>query len=121
MVTSHNTYNLVDLPVKVAGKTGTAEFGLRDQYGRLPYHQWFVGFTPGDPYHGNFYSIDSKLAVVAFIYGADTWGNTATEVVKYYLRLHYKLPGPAFSIYTPGYVQSWVLKKSNFYGSMNNN
>jgi penicillin-binding protein 2 len=121
VVSSRNTYNLADLPVRVAGKTGTAEFGLRDQFGRLPYHQWFVGFTAGDPYKGNFNGTDSKLAVVAFIYGADTFGNTATEVVKYYMMLHYKLSGPVTSPTTPGFLQTWVLKKSNFYGTPNNN
>ena len=34
-VTLRHTYNLVDMPVKVAGKSGTAEFGLRDSKGRL--------------------------------------------------------------------------------------
>jgi penicillin-binding protein 2 len=121
VVTSRNTYNLADLPVRVAGKTGTAEFGLRDQYGRLPYHQWFIAFTPGDPYKGNFSSTDSKLAVLVFIHGADSAGNTATEVAKYYLMLHYKLPGPVTSPSTPGYLNTWVLKKSNFYGTPNNN
>lgn len=33
-----HTYNLVDLPVVMAGKSGTAEFGLRDSQGRLPFH-----------------------------------------------------------------------------------
>ena len=32
-----HTYNLVDMPIKVAGKSGTAEFGTRDSQGRLPY------------------------------------------------------------------------------------
>ena len=49
-VTLRHTYNLVDMPIKVAGKSGTAEFGTRDRQGRLPFHSWFVGFTPGDPY-----------------------------------------------------------------------
>jgi penicillin-binding protein 2 len=31
-----HTYNLVDMPIKVAGKSGTAEFGTRDSKGRLP-------------------------------------------------------------------------------------
>ena len=43
-----HTYNLVDLPIVMAGKSGTAEFGLRDSQGRLPFHSWFVGFTPKD-------------------------------------------------------------------------
>ena len=49
VVTSRHTYNLVDLPITVAGKTGTAEFGVPDRYGRLPYHEWFVGYVPADP------------------------------------------------------------------------
>src|SRR5450756_2429151 len=50
VVTSQHTYNLVDLPVKVAGKTGTSEFGTPNKYGVLPYHEWFVAYTQGDPY-----------------------------------------------------------------------
>jgi cell division protein FtsI/penicillin-binding protein 2 len=119
VVTTRHTYNLVDLPIKVAGKTGTAEFGNIDKYGRLPYHEWFVGYVPGDPYNGDFTKPDSQLAVVAFIYGADTWGNVATEVVKYYLMLHYGLKGDPFSIRTPGYIQTWTAKRTNFYGSPN--
>ena len=49
-----HTYNLVDLPIKVAGKSGTAEFGTRDSKGRLPFHSWFVGFVPKDAAHGSF-------------------------------------------------------------------
>ena len=130
VVTSRHTYNLVDLPIKVAGKTGTAEFGEIDKYGRLPYHEWFVGYTPGDPYNGDFTKPDSQLAVVAFVYGADTWGNVATEIVKYYMMLHYDLVGspgvnPARNLdeatrtSTPGYINLWTLKRTNFYGSPN--
>jgi len=36
-VTLRHTYNLVDLPIKIAGKSGTAEFGTPDAQGRLPY------------------------------------------------------------------------------------
>ena len=49
VVALRHTYNLVDLPIKVAGKSGTAEFGTRDAEGRLPFHSWFVGFVPKDP------------------------------------------------------------------------
>lgn len=117
VVTSRHTYNLVDLPIKVAGKTGTAEFGNVDKYGRLPYHEWFVGYTPGDPYNGDFTKPDSQLAVVAFVYGADTWGNVATEIVKYYMMLHYGLKGDPLSTQTPGYINSWTWRHTNFYGS----
>ena len=53
VVTLRHTYNLVDLPIKIAGKSGTAEFGTRDRQGRLPFHSWFVGFTPGNPRTGS--------------------------------------------------------------------
>lgn len=114
VVTSRHTYNMVDLPIKIAGKTGTAEFGLPDSHGILPYHEWFVGYTPGDPYNGDFTKPDSQLAVLAFLYGADSYGNVATEIVKYYMMMHYGLNKP-FSPDTPGYVLAWTLKKTNFY------
>ena len=49
VVLVRHTYNLVDMPIKIAGKSGTAEFGTRDGKGRLPFHSWFVGFVPKDP------------------------------------------------------------------------
>ncbi len=122
VVTTRHTYNLVDLPIVVAGKTGTAEFGVPDKYGRLPYHEWFVGYVPGNPRVDDFSKPDSQLAVVAFIYGADTWGSVATEVVKYYLMLHYgliKRSAEAFNSHTPGYVLTWTTRTTNFYGSPN--
>ena len=89
VVTLRHTYNLVDLPIKIAGKSGTAEFGTRDRQGRLPFHSWFVGFTPGDPYNGSFDKTDSKLVVLAFAYDSRTKSNAGTEIVKYFMQLHY--------------------------------
>jgi len=89
--------------------TLTAEFGTRDSKGRLPFHSWFVGFVPGDPKHGSFNRTDSKLVVLAFAYDSRTKGNVATEIVKYYLQMHfgikkdYRLPN--------------LLKRGNFYQS----
>jgi cell division protein FtsI/penicillin-binding protein 2 len=77
------------MPIKVAGKSGTAEFGTRDRQGRLPFHSWFVGFTPADPYKGSFDKADSKLVVLAFAYDSRTTSNVATEIVKYFMQLHY--------------------------------
>jgi penicillin-binding protein 2 len=88
-VTLRHTYNLVDLPIKVAGKSGTAEFGTPDSRGRLPYSSFFVGFTPKDPRHGSFEDHDSRLIVMAFAHDSRTRGNAATEIVKYFLQLHY--------------------------------
>ena len=52
VVTLRHTYNLVDMPIKVAGKSGTAEFGMRDSKGRLPFHSWFVGVRAEEPVQG---------------------------------------------------------------------
>lgn len=93
VVTSRHSGNLVDEPLVVAGKTGTAEFGIRDGQGRLPFHSWFVAFVPsftadqpGDPA-----KTDSQLAIVAFAYDAVVKANAATEMVKYFLQQHYHL------------------------------
>jgi len=105
VVTSRHTYNLVELPLVVAGKTGTAEFGTKDSQGRLPFHNWFVGFVPA---HGDVSKHDSKLAVLAFAYDSNTVGNVATEMVKYYLQLHYHLHVDK--------RRPDLLRKGNFYG-----
>lgn len=88
-VTIRHTYNLVDLPIKIAGKSGTAEFGTPDSKGRLPYSSFFVGFTPKDPRNGSFEDHDSRLIVMAFAHDSRTRGNAATEIVKYFFQLHY--------------------------------
>ena len=86
VVTSQHTYNLVNEPFVVAGKTGTAEFGVRDAKGLLPYHNWFVAFVP---LHGDVSKPDSQLAVVGFNEDANTVGNSATEMIKYFLQIHF--------------------------------
>jgi penicillin-binding protein 2 len=93
----HHTYNLVDLPIIVAGKTGTAEFGAAGPNGDYPFHNWFVSFVPKNPYKqpGDPYGFkaiekgDSELAVVVFSYNAGTLGNTSTEISKYFYQLHF--------------------------------
>jgi penicillin-binding protein 2 len=109
VVTIRHTYNLVELPVKIAGKSGTAEFGTRDSKGRLPFHSWFVGFTPKDPYRGSFEKGDSELVVLAFAYDSRTVGNAATEIVKYFFQLHYGIEKE--------YRNFNLLERGNFYQS----
>ncbi len=110
VVTSRHTANLVDLPIVVAGKTGTAEFGLRDSQGRLPYHTWFTAFIPkfSETHVGDPAATDSELAIVAFAYGSNTKGNAAVEIVKYFLQQHYDL--------NVDLTRPDLLEKGNFYG-----
>jgi penicillin-binding protein 2 len=102
-----HTYNLVDMPIKIAGKSGTAEFGHRDRRGRLPYHSWFVGWVPKDPYKGSISGTDSELVVLAFAYDSRTKGNAATEIVKYFYQLHYGIK--------KDYRNFDLMKRGNFY------
>jgi penicillin-binding protein 2 len=111
-----HTYNLVDLPIVIGAKTGTAEFGLRDAQGRLPFHSWFAGFVAGNPWKTasdptGMKAIDattSQLAVVVFAYDSRTIGNAATEIAKYFLQLHYGIQ--------KDYRMPWLLQRGNFYG-----
>ncbi|MES2210727.1 MAG: penicillin-binding protein 2 [Chloroflexota bacterium] len=117
VVVIRHTYNLADLPIVVAGKSGTAEFGTRDAEGRLPFHSWFVAFVPKDPTVSAkdpngmkaVSGTDSELAVLAFAYDSRTKGNAATEIVKYYLQLHYGIK--------KDYRNFDLLKRGNFYQS----
>ena len=108
-VTLRHTYNLVDLPIKIAGKSGTAEFGRPDAQGRLPYSSFFVGFTPKDPRKGSFENHDSRLIVMAFAHDSRTRGNAATEIVKYFFQLHYGIK--------QDYRLPENLERSNFYSN----
>ncbi len=105
VVTSGHTFNLRDEPIVIAGKTGTAEFGVRDSKGRLPFHNWFVAFVPKNK---NVARPDSELAVIGFAYDSNTVGNTATEMVKYYLQLHYNV--------RVDLRRTDLLRRGNFYG-----
>ena len=108
-VTLRHTYNLVDMPVKVAGKSGTAEFGLRDAKGRLPFHSWFVGFVPKNPYKADFTKPDSELVFLAFAYDSRTKGNAGTEIAKAFLQLHFHIK--------KDYLNRDLLRRGNFYQS----
>lgn len=107
-VTLRHTYNLVDMPVKVAGKSGTAEFGVKDAEGRLPYHSWFVGWVNKDPTNADFTRTDSQLVFLAFAYSSQTIGNAATEISKKFLQIHFHIK--------KDYINRDLLKKGNFYG-----
>ncbi|MEZ4597275.1 MAG: penicillin-binding protein 2 [Chloroflexota bacterium] len=44
-----HTYNFVDVPLVIGAKSGTAEYGVRDSKGRLPFHSCIVGGCPRIP------------------------------------------------------------------------
>lgn len=116
VVLSGHTWNLRDLPIVVGGKTGTAEFGVKDAKGRLPYHEWFVGYVPKNPWKtasdpGGLKAMartDSNLAFIAFSYEADTVGNVSTEICKYFLQLYFGIKHD--------YRMPALLNTGNFYG-----
>ena len=116
MVVIGHTYNLVDLPIVIAGKTGTAQFGTPDHRGVLPFHSWFAGFVPKDPWTkasdpNGWKAVqrtDSELAVLVFAYNSGTLGNAATEIAKYFFQLHFDLK--------KDYRKPQLMKRGNFYG-----
>jgi penicillin-binding protein 2 len=108
-VTLRHTYNLVDMPIKIAGKSGTAEFGIPDSRGRLPYSSFFVGFVPKDPFKGSVADTDSELVVLAFAHDSRTIGNAATEIVKAFYQLHFDIE--------KDYRLPQLLRRGNFYGN----
>jgi penicillin-binding protein 2 len=93
------------MPLYVSAKSGTAQFGVRDSLGRLPFHNWMGGFVaPSNDWTKN----DSTFAYVVFMHGTNTAGNAAKEVTKYYLQLQYDLKR---DYRTPG-----LLARGNFFG-----
>ncbi|MFZ3031850.1 MAG: penicillin-binding protein 2 [Candidatus Moraniibacteriota bacterium] len=67
-VTEGTAQPLKDLPVAVAGKTGTAQFGSNDKT-----HGWFVSFAPFE---------DPKLAMIILVEGQGEEGYNAVPVTK---------------------------------------
>lgn len=97
MVVLRHTYNLIDMPIVIAGKTGTAQFSAKDK--NLPFHSWFAGFVPKDPWvkasdPNGWKAVartDSELAILVLAYDSGTRGNAATEIAKYYFQLYFEL------------------------------
>lgn len=66
VVTSGTAQTLKDLPVEVAGKTGTAEFGIEDKT-----HAWFTSFAPYD---------NPTIAMVVLVEGGGEGHSSALPV-----------------------------------------
>ena len=76
------------MPLFISAKSGTAQYGVRDYLGRLPFHNWMGGFVaPTNDWSKH----DSTFAYVVFMHGTNTVGNAAKEVTKYYLQLQFDL------------------------------
>ena len=76
------------MPLFISAKSGTAQYGVRDYLGRLPFHNWMGGFVAPT---NDWSKSDSTFAYVVFMHGTNTVGNAAKEVTKYYLQLQYEL------------------------------
>ncbi len=80
-VTEGSARQLVDLPVAVAAKTGTAQFGTEDRT-----HAWITCFAPFE---------DPELVVTVIIEGGGEGSATALPVAKKALRSYFDSPHPA--------------------------
>jgi penicillin-binding protein 2 len=67
-ITSGTAQSLKDLPVEVAGKTGTAQFGSENKT-----HAWFVSFAP---------YADPQVAMVVLVEGGGEGHSSAVPVTK---------------------------------------
>ncbi len=80
------TAPLANLPeVPVAGKTGSAEFGVPNAKGERPTHAWFMGYAPAD---------NPEVTVIVFIEGGGEGSSVAAPVVAQILRYYFGLPNP---------------------------
>ena len=66
-------YPLFNYPIPLAGKTGTAEHGVKDEKGNLKTHAWFTAFAPVD---------NPKIVVTAFLEDGGGGSDNAAPLVK---------------------------------------
>ncbi len=84
LAVTDGTAPLANLPeIAVAGKTGSAEFGIRDENGDLPTHAWFTAYAPAD---------DPEVAVIVFIEGGGEGSSAAAPIAAQILRYYFGLP-----------------------------
>jgi penicillin-binding protein 2 len=93
------------MPLFISAKSGTAQYGVRDKLGRLPFHNWMGGFVAPT---SDWSKHDATFAYVVFMHGTNTVGNAAKEVTKYYLQMQFKLPRD--------YRTAGLLARGNHYG-----
>lgn len=77
-VTEGTARSLADLPVEVAGKTGTAQFGNEEKT-----HGWFVSFAPYEA---------PELALIVLVEGQGEEGYNAVPITKTVLSEYFSRP-----------------------------
>lgn len=75
-------YPLFNYPVVVAGKTGTAEYGVADENGNLPTHAWFTAFAPAD---------NPEISVTVFVENGGGGSDVAAPVAKEIFDEYFKI------------------------------
>ena len=75
-VTSGTAQSLKTLPVEVAGKTGTAQFGTEGKT-----HSWFIAFAPYE---------NPEIAIAVIVPGGGEGNNAALPVVKETLEWYFQ-------------------------------
>ena len=78
-----------DVPIAVAGKTGTAEYCDETafsknlcQYGNWPSHAWTMAYAPYD---------DPEIAVIAFVYNGKEGATVAAPIVRQMIEAYFEL------------------------------
>jgi penicillin-binding protein 2 len=79
------SHRFIDLPVPVAGKTGTAEDPPRNS------HAWFAGYAPAAPYApGDGTTVDEpEIAIVVMIENAGEGSEVAAPIFRRIVELYY--------------------------------
>lgn len=75
-VTSGTAQMLNNLPIPIAGKTGTAEFGIEGKT-----HSWFISFAPYD---------NPEIAMVVLVEGGGEGHSTALPVTREVLKWYFE-------------------------------
>ncbi len=75
-------YPLFNYPISVAGKTGTAEHGVKDEQGNLKTHAWFTAYAPVE---------DPQIVVTAFLEDGGGGSDNAVPLVKVIFDYYFNL------------------------------
>jgi penicillin-binding protein 2 len=66
--------------LRIAGKTGTAQYGIPDEKGDMPVHGWFTALAPRE---------NPEIIVTTYIHtgGGRFAANLTSKIMKYYFRV----------------------------------